>query len=169
MAQKAVWATARATMEPISAAGRTSFPSDFFLDESNFISINLHSRNEVLMKDPGAELKEKDGGSSGGGGGGTADGLFFESKLLPFWQVLQRSRELNDRIGFGDDRKADDGKAAKREERKTSRFVVDDDGNPSPRPPRCTVLWKELLRLKKQRASSSRGDMKTRKGLYQYK
>lgn len=31
-------------------------------------------------------------------------------------------------------------------------WFVDDD--PSPRPPKCTVLWKELLRLKKQRASS---------------
>ncbi|KAJ6324013.1 hypothetical protein OIU76_011338 [Salix suchowensis] len=31
-------------------------------------------------------------------------------------------------------------------------WFVDDD--PSPRPPNCIVLWKELLRLKKQRASS---------------
>ncbi|KAK9004647.1 hypothetical protein V6N11_042109 [Hibiscus sabdariffa] len=155
-------------MEPISTA-RTSFSSDFFLDESNFISINLHSRNEALMKGPGEEFKEKSGGS-GGGGGGTADGLFFEGKLLPFWQVLQQSgREHNDRIGFGDGKKADEGRAAKREERKTSWFVVDDDNDPSPRLPRCTVLWKELLRLKKQRASSSRGGMKTKKGLFQYK
>ncbi|CAN0856662.1 hypothetical protein LINGRAHAP2_LOCUS6554 [Linum grandiflorum] len=32
-------------------------------------------------------------------------------------------------------------------------WFVDDD--PSPRPPKCTVLWKELLRLKKQRPVSS--------------
>ncbi|CAI0466226.1 unnamed protein product [Linum tenue] len=32
-------------------------------------------------------------------------------------------------------------------------WFVDDD--PSPRPPKCTVLWKELLRLKKQRPASS--------------
>ena len=32
-------------------------------------------------------------------------------------------------------------------------WFIDED--PSPRPPKCTVLWKELLRLKKQRNPSS--------------
>ncbi|KAL5701846.1 hypothetical protein ACHQM5_027139 [Ranunculus cassubicifolius] len=35
---------------------------------------------------------------------------------------------------------------------RVSWYNIDDD--PSPRPPKCTLLWKELLRLKKQRASS---------------
>lgn len=38
-----------------------------------------------------------------------------------------------------------------KEESRISWFLDDD---PSPRPPKCTVLWKELLRLKKQRAST---------------
>ncbi|KAE8679944.1 hypothetical protein F3Y22_tig00111392pilonHSYRG00033 [Hibiscus syriacus] len=139
----------KATTEPISTS-RISFSSDFFLDESNFISINPHSQPE-----------EKGGGSSAAG------------EL--FCQVLQRSREHDGKTGFGGKtvNEEDEGKAAKKEERRASLFVDDDES--SPRPPRCTVLWKELLRLKKQRASSmftsssSRSSVKTRKGLFEHK
>ncbi|CAN1129348.1 hypothetical protein LINPERPRIM_LOCUS17388 [Linum perenne] len=84
----------------------------------------------------------------------TADELFFEGKLLPFWQ-MQQSERLNKITlkckegGGGEDEITTPTTAAMRE----VNWFVDDD--PSPRPPKCTVLWKELLRLKKQRPVSS--------------
>ncbi|KAE8662327.1 hypothetical protein F3Y22_tig00113548pilonHSYRG00113 [Hibiscus syriacus] len=145
----------KSTTEPISTS-RISFSSDFFLDESNVISINPHSR-------PEEELKKKGGGSGGAG------------EL--FCRVLRRCREERDgKTGFRgkEVNEEEGGKAVKKEERRASWFVVGDD-ELSPRPPRCTVLWKELLRLKKQGASSmlpsssSRSSVKTRKWLFEHK
>ena len=76
----------------------------------------------------------------------TADEVFFEGRVLPFWKA-QQMEKLN-MIDF-----------KPKEEKKTSEegtdvsWFVDDD--PSPRPPKCTVLWKELLRLKKHHPPSS--------------
>lgn len=76
----------------------------------------------------------------------TADEVFFEGRVLPFWKA-QQMEKLN-KINF-----------KPKEEKKTSEegtdvsWFVDDD--PSPRPPKCTVLWKELLRLKKHHPPSS--------------
>ena len=78
----------------------------------------------------------------------TADELFFEGKLLPFWQK-QHSEKLN-KISLK--AKDEEEEEVNKEESTRVNWFVDDD--PSPRPPKCTVLWKELLRLKKQRASS---------------
>ncbi|KAE8670315.1 leucine-rich repeat family protein [Hibiscus syriacus] len=92
-----------------------------------------------------------------------ADELFFEGKLLPFWQI-QHSEKLKQislrKTEDEEEEEDDDDEVVKveevinKDERRSSSmsWFVDDD--PSPRPPKCTVLWKELLRLKKQRASS---------------
>ncbi|KAK9086748.1 hypothetical protein Syun_029142 [Stephania yunnanensis] len=83
----------------------------------------------------------------------TADELFFEGKLLPFWQVEQTEKlnkiTLTPKMQVEDHQKEPNNNI--REECRVT-WVMDDD--PSPRPPTCNVLWKELLRLKKHRSSS---------------
>ncbi|XP_010546810.1 PREDICTED: uncharacterized protein LOC104818779 [Tarenaya hassleriana] len=89
----------------------------------------------------------------------TADELFFEGKLLPFWQMQQseklkgvsiKTKEGNEeRVGEEDDR----GMETNKDKEDRVSWFLDDD--PSPRPPKCTVLWKELLRLKKQKGRAS--------------
>ncbi|KAF3588910.1 hypothetical protein F2Q69_00032324 [Brassica cretica] len=49
-------------------------------------------------------------------------------------------------------------KSRDQESNRVSWFI---DEDPSPRPPKCTVLWKELLRLKKQRNSASSSSVRT--------
>ncbi|GLT99674.1 hypothetical protein SLE2022_170970 [Rubroshorea leprosula] len=153
MALEAVPATPRSIDSPSSP--RISFSADF-LDETNFISINPHSQFEKKEEND-QEKKERENAraaefeflSSNVSSHAmlTADELFFEGKLLPFWQ-MQHSEKLN-KISLKT--KDAEGEEAAKEESRVSWFVDDD---PSPRPPKCTVLWKELLRLKKQRASS---------------
>ncbi|KAK8709589.1 hypothetical protein V6N13_060603 [Hibiscus sabdariffa] len=162
MALEAVPASSRNIIEPNSnpnSSPRISFSSDF-LDETNFISINPHPQNEEMEAE-----KEKDkarvadfeflSSKVSSHAMLTADELFFEGKLLPFWQ-MQQSQKLK-QISIRKT-KDDDGEVVRVEEvinkveSSSMSWFVDDD--PSPRPPKCTVLWKELLRLKKQRASS---------------
>ncbi|CAA0812269.1 Unknown protein [Striga hermonthica] len=45
------------------------------------------------------------------------------------------------------------GKATRPITRETINWLPEDD--PSPRPPKCTILWKELLNLKKSRTTSA--------------
>ena len=156
MALEAVQATSRTTIEPISSP-RISFSADF-LDETNFISINPHS--QIEEKEAEEEMKEKGKGraaefeflSSNVSSQAmlTADELFFEGKLLPFWH-MQHSEKLNKISLKTKDSEEEEEEVINKEESRVSWFVDDD---PSPRPPKCTVLWKELLRLKKHRASS---------------
>ncbi|CAA0829145.1 Unknown protein [Striga hermonthica] len=127
---------------------RISFSSDL-LDESNFISIcpnqhyNLEPENVKQARVPdnfeflssGSSLTDMM----------SADELFREGKLLPFWQA-----EKLDKITLKTAEPEEDTKSGD-DERRISWFLDDD---PSPRPPKCTVLWKELLRLKKQRPST---------------
>lgn len=145
------------SVEPISGP-RISFSADF-LDEKNFISIspNPHAekgqeKEKDKEKTSKAEFEFLSSSLSNPGTMITADELFFEGKLLPFWQ-MQHAEKLN-KISLKSEQ-ADEGKneveLTKKEEPRISWFLDDD---PSPRPPKCTVLWKELLRLKKQRASS---------------
>ncbi|KAL4298413.1 hypothetical protein GQ457_12G003230 [Hibiscus cannabinus] len=164
MALEAVQASSRNIVEPNpnpNSSPRISFSSDF-LDETNFISINPHSQNEEMEAE-----KEKDkarvaefeflSSKVSSHAMLTADELFFEGKLLPFWQMQQSEklkqisiRKTKDDVGevvVGVE------EVINKDERSRMSWFVDDD--PSPRPPKCTVLWKELLRLKKQRASSS--------------
>ncbi|EOA32656.1 hypothetical protein CARUB_v10015953mg [Capsella rubella] len=88
----------------------------------------------------------------------TADELFSEGKLLPYWQVKHSEKLKNITLKTNEEeeenRKAE---VMKKDQEITSNnrvsWFIDED--PSPRPPKCTVLWKELLRLKKQRNPSS--------------
>ncbi|XP_022722101.1 uncharacterized protein LOC111279364 [Durio zibethinus] len=158
MALEAVQATSRTTIEPISSPG-ISFSADF-LDENNFISINPLSQNEGKEREK--DQKEKDKArvaefeflSSNVSSHAmlTADELFFEGKLLPFWQ-MQHSEKLNKiSLKTKDSEEEEEEEVINKEESRVNCFVDDD---PSPRPPKCTVLWKELLRLKKQRQHAS--------------
>lgn len=153
---EAVQASSR-SIEPI-VSPRISFSSDF-LDEKNFISITPNSQMEkehdhqmdhekarinadfeFLSSNPTSHTML------------TADELFFEGKLLPFWQ-MQQSEKLN-KMSLktkGAEEGREEEEVINKEESRVSWFMDDD---PSPRPPKCTVLWKELLRLKKQRAST---------------
>ncbi|XP_047333060.1 uncharacterized protein LOC124936592 [Impatiens glandulifera] len=80
----------------------------------------------------------------------TADQLFFDGKLLPF------SNQALTHIRLKEDKKSPAAKEEEERENKQNRIgwtCVDED--PSPKPPTCTLLWKELLRIKKQQRSSS--------------
>uniref|UniRef100_A0A1J3CL70 Uncharacterized protein n=1 Tax=Noccaea caerulescens TaxID=107243 RepID=A0A1J3CL70_NOCCA len=101
----------------------------------------------------------------------TADELFSEGKLLPFWQVKHSEKLQNVTLKTKVD-KEEDNKVAKEEivnsnskeqennNNNRGSWFLDDD--PSPRPPKCTVLWKELLRLKKQRTTTTTTNSSTR-------
>ncbi|KAL0858014.1 hypothetical protein Bca101_063168 [Brassica carinata] len=93
----------------------------------------------------------------------TADELFSEGKLLPFWQEKHSEKLKNVNL-----KKTNEEEEEEEENRKVEATMKSNDNNnsknrvswfidedPSPRPPKCTVLWKELLRLKKQRNSKS--------------
>ncbi|CAN8269920.1 unnamed protein product [Cochlearia groenlandica] len=89
----------------------------------------------------------------------TADELFFEGKLLPFWQAKHSEKLKN--ITLKTTNKEEEEEVMKKKKKDLENhnnenrvtWFIDED--PSPRPPKCTVLWKELLRLKKQRNTSS--------------
>ncbi len=155
---------------------RISFSAEF-LDEKNFISIN--PKPHLVEKDREAQVDlERSRNatdfeflSNNSHTMLTADELFFKGKMLPFWQVQHCDQKLNrinlktkdsssPDVDHHDDhqqqrqRQAQDQEmVSKMEEPRVTSWFVDDD--PSPRPPKCTVLWKELLRLKKQRATST--------------
>ncbi|XP_044497831.1 uncharacterized protein LOC123219926 [Mangifera indica] len=147
-------ATTRSIAAPPTSP-RISFSAEF-LDENNFISISPHS--ETIEKDQekerekariNAEFEFLSNNNVSSHAMLTADELFFEGKLLPFWQ-MQHSEKLNKITLKSKDAEEEEVNKEAAEPRVS--WFVDDD--PSPRPPKCTVLWKELLRLKKQRASS---------------
>ncbi|KAJ4886100.1 Uncharacterized protein Rs2_25848 [Raphanus sativus] len=91
----------------------------------------------------------------------TADELFSEGKLIPFWQEKHSEKLKNVNLRTNEEeeenRKVEVMKKNQDHENNNNRnrvsWLIDED--PSPRPPKCTVLWKELLRLKKQRSSRS--------------
>ncbi|XP_059632535.1 uncharacterized protein LOC132275144 [Cornus florida] len=145
----------QATSNPIepTASPRISFSADF-LDDKNFISISPDSRTKKDRETERERTRNADfeflSSSLTSQTMITADELFFEGKLLPFWEI-QHSEKLNN-INLKTEH-AENGVEEEevKEGSKVSWFM---DEDPSPRPPKCTVLWKELLRLKKQRASS---------------
>ncbi|KAE8717607.1 Pentatricopeptide repeat (PPR) superfamily protein [Hibiscus syriacus] len=160
MAMEAVQASSRNSTEPNSSP-RISFSTDF-LDETNFISINPYSQNEEMDEEEKDKARVADfeflSSKVSSHAMLTADELFFEGKLLPFWQKQhsEKLKQISLRKSKEEEDEDDNGGMVeevinKDESSKVSWFVDDD---PSPRPPKCTVLWKELLRLKKQRASS---------------
>ncbi|KAM7485564.1 hypothetical protein LguiA_001573 [Lonicera macranthoides] len=79
----------------------------------------------------------------------SAEELFFEGKLLPFFQINQCEKLNNINIKEEHVEETQGERKDKDESNRMGSFI---DEDPSPRPPNCTVLWKELLRLKKQRA-----------------
>ncbi|GKC68217.1 hypothetical protein Tco_1100815 [Tanacetum coccineum] len=139
---------------------RISFSAEF-LDDENFICINPHDR--VKDKDTDKDKEKQKNGEfeflsnnlTSPATMLTADQLFFEGKLLPFWQkqcsdklakISLKPEKVNESVipkGVPEMKIEDSNRMS---------WFIDED--PSPRPPKCTVLWKELLRLKKQRASS---------------
>ncbi|KAL1342694.1 hypothetical protein AAHE18_09G175700, partial [Arachis hypogaea] len=144
---------------------RISFSAEF-LDENNFISISPNPEYERDNEEKKEGAAERDfeflsnNVSNNNNTVLTADELFFEGKLLPFWQMqhLEKLSKINLKAKEGEEEEDDDEDeeledSNNKEESSRVNWFVDDD--PSPRPPKCTVLWKELLRLKKQRASSS--------------
>ncbi|XP_076881132.1 uncharacterized protein LOC143529145 [Bidens hawaiensis] len=143
--------------EPASSP-RISFSAEF-LDDANFICINPHDKEKDKDKDKDKDrtkTSEFEFLSSKLTAPATmlsADELFFEGKLLPFkpsqcTEMLAKISLKNDNVN-----EITKGKdVTKTEETNRISWFIDED--PSPRPPKCTVLWKELLRLKKQRASS---------------
>ncbi|KAL3505895.1 hypothetical protein ACH5RR_031277 [Cinchona calisaya] len=143
-----------------TAGPRISFSADF-LDEKNFISISPkpHAEKEHQKKERDNKEKARNAefeflsSNLTNESMITADELFFEGKLLPFWQ-MNNAEKLNKiclKTEQADEGITDEIEVNNKEEPRISWFLDDD---PSPRPPKCTVLWKELLRLKKQRASS---------------
>lgn len=130
-------------VEP-TASPRISFSADF-LDDKNFITISPNRETEksndfeFFSTNPTSPIML------------TADELFFEGKLLPFWQMHHCEKLNKLSVKAEEDREDKEEEVVNKEESRGSWFVDDD---PSPRPPKCTVLWKELIRLKKQRASS---------------
>ncbi|XP_009338441.2 uncharacterized protein LOC103930791 [Pyrus x bretschneideri] len=151
-----VQATPRSVGTPSSP--RISFSAEF-LDENNFISITPNSRGEVQdkkmeggdhqkVRNPDFEFLSSNVSSHAML---SADELFFEGKLLPYWQKQHAERLTKLNLNTKDVEGDENEEGVNKEESRGSWFVDDD---PSPRPPKCTVLWKELLRLKKQRAST---------------
>ncbi|KVH93580.1 uncharacterized protein LOC112516229 [Cynara cardunculus var. scolymus] len=135
---------------PATASPRISFSGDF-LDDANFICITPQDKEKEIKTRTG-EFEFLSGDLSSPATMLTADELFFEGKLLPFWQ----NEKLN-KISIKPEKVvAKEAVTMKEDENNNNNnrmsWFIDED--PSPRPPKCTVLWKELLRLKKQRASS---------------
>lgn len=149
---------------------RISFSSDF-LSEENFISISLESKKteyqqekthnnnnnsefEFLSTTNVSNTQRQEQQMV------AADELFFEGKLLPFWQIQHSDKLSKITLKTTKTEDSDDdlhttniSKKVEEKVREREKWFFDDD--PSPRPPKCTVLWKELLKLKKQRAVSS--------------
>ncbi|XP_050374312.1 uncharacterized protein LOC126791860 [Argentina anserina] len=146
--------TTSRSIEPTSSP-RISFSADF-LDENDFITIspNPHGEHQDKKKECDQKARNADfeflSNNESSHAMLSADELFFEGKLLPFWQKKHAERLDKIRLKTKDDEICEEEVVNKEESR--GNWFVDDD--PSPRPPKCTVLWKELLRLKKQRAST---------------
>lgn len=144
-----------ASASDAGSSPRISFSSDFF-DESNFITIcpnpQAEREREAAAAAERARIVDFEFLSENKKTNMiTADELICEGKLLPFWDIqIHRAEKLINGITL----KSDDDErveAIKKEESRITWFI---DEDPSPRPPKCTVLWKELLKLKKHRPPS---------------
>lgn len=133
-----------------NSSPRISFSAEF-LDDSNFISICPKEREREKQTAAAARAAADFEFLSGDKTNMiAADELFSEGKLLPFWQTqpLNKIALKTDPSAAAPPPESDPNSD---DQRRISWFLDDD---PSPRPPKCTVLWKELLRLKKQRSST---------------
>ncbi|XP_047312149.1 uncharacterized protein LOC124915472 [Impatiens glandulifera] len=155
------------TPAPVNTSSpRISFSADFLNeDEVNLMSLRISPASKgsetekERLRNPDFEFLSGDLTSQAMIS--TADELFFEGKMLPFLQKQQSKIELKEEKevnGPADQEERKTKRGEKEEEevnkkeesnRMNNNWFLDED--PSPRPPKCTVLWKELLRLKKQR------------------
>ncbi|KAJ0243858.1 hypothetical protein HA466_0198500 [Hirschfeldia incana] len=157
--------TAEATMVFTTEGPRISFSADLSSSDSegDYICINpdrLHQQQDRSSAKAGDFEFLSDNTQTMLT---AADELFSEGKLLPFRQVKHPEKLQNVTLKTKvvvNEEEEEDRKVVKEEtvhnttkeiENNNNRgsWFLDDD--PSPRPPNCTVLWKELLRLKKQR------------------
>ncbi|CAN4097678.1 unnamed protein product [Withania somnifera] len=143
------------SVEPNSSP-RISFSADF-LDEKNFISITPNSQAEKKReKELNAAEFEFLSSNFTSGTMTTADELIFEGKLLPYWQITTHHAEKLNKISLKTEHaeeQVNEKQGNSKDESRPVNWFIDED--PSPRPPTCTVLWKELLRLKKQKQRPS--------------
>lgn len=143
--------TTTRSIEP-KPSPRISFSADF-LDEKNFISISPNSQAEkTCEKEINAAEFEFLSSNFTSGNMTTADELIFEGKLLPYWQIYH-SEKLNKISLKTEEIMTETEVKSKEEMNRPAIWFIDED--PSPRPPTCNVLWKELLRLKKQKQRPS--------------
>ncbi|KAJ8547382.1 hypothetical protein K7X08_010968 [Anisodus acutangulus] len=143
--------------EPTSSP-RISFSSEF-LDEKNFISITPNAQAEKERKDQQDRARsaaefEFLSNKLTSENMITADELFFEGKLRPYWQMhyAEKLTKISLKTEHAEEKILNKAEVKSKEETRPINWFIDED--PSPRPPKCTVLWKELLRLKQKRASS---------------
>ncbi|WMV34253.1 hypothetical protein MTR67_027638 [Solanum verrucosum] len=146
--------TASRSVDPNSGP-RISFSSEF-LDEKNFISICPNSQPEKKReKELNAAEFEFLSSNFTTGNMTTADELIFEGKLLPYWQIhhAEKLNKISLKTEHAEEQVNEKQGNSKEEQSRPVNWFIDED--PSPRPPTCTVLWKELLRLKKQKQRPS--------------
>ncbi|MFS7930005.1 hypothetical protein Hanom_Chr04g00339071 [Helianthus anomalus] len=136
---------------PATSSARISFSAEF-LDDANFICINPHDKDKEKEKAKTGEFEFLSNNLAAPTTMLTADELFFEGKLLPFRQKQCLEKLAKISLKTENVNEISKAKEVKIEETNRMTWFIDED--PSPRPPKCTVLWKELLRLKKQKASS---------------
>ncbi|RAL44278.1 hypothetical protein DM860_015638 [Cuscuta australis] len=141
-------------MEPPVSSPRISFSADF-LEEKDFISIcpaagsdEQNNDNEKGRRSNPTEF-EFLSGEINNTMMITADQLFSEGKLLPFWQMHLPADKICRNAG------GEEAPEKPRSDEDAVGLFLDDHDNPSPRLPKCTVLWKELLRLRKKNKASS--------------
>ncbi|XP_009621210.1 uncharacterized protein LOC107763150 [Nicotiana tabacum] len=143
--------TTTRSIEP-KPSPRISFSADF-LDEKNFISISPNSQAEkTCEKEINAAEFEFLSSNFTSGNMTTADELIFDGKLLPYWQ-MHHAEKLNKISLKTEEIMTETEVKSKEEMNRPAIWFIDED--PSPRPPTCNVLWKELLRLKKQKQRPS--------------
>ncbi|KAF3633513.1 putative carboxylesterase 13-like [Capsicum annuum] len=147
--------SASTSLDPNSSP-RISFSADF-LDDENFISITPNSQSEK-SREKELQTAEFEFLSSNFTSGNmtTADELIFEGKLLPYWQIhhVEKLNKISLKTKHLETEQVNKKQGiSKDDQSRQVNWFIDED--PSPRPPTCTVLWKELLRLKKQKQRPS--------------
>ncbi|CAH8365260.1 unnamed protein product [Eruca vesicaria subsp. sativa] len=157
---------AEATMVFTTEGPRISFSADLSSSDSEGDYICINPENLLMSKEEQVKAGESFEFLSNTQTMLTAaDELFSEGKLLPYWQVKHSEKLQNVTLKTKvvvvqeeEDCKVVKEETVKEQESNNNNnnrgsWFLDDD--PSPRPPNCTVLWKELLRLKKQRTNKT--------------
>ncbi|KAG2300108.1 hypothetical protein Bca4012_011717 [Brassica carinata] len=160
--------TAEATMVFTTEGPRISFSADLSSSDSEGDYICI-SPEKLLMgkKEEQAKAGDFEFLSNTQTMLTAADELFSEGKLLPYWQVKHSEKlqnvTLKTKVVVVEE---EEEEVVKEETVNNSTKEIESNNNnnrgswfldddPSPRPPNCTVLWKELLRLKKQRTNKT--------------